>query len=327
MITIPTTTFKMGSPVEPETSTYYRPEEKPQHDVTVNEFAIGRFLVTAEEFCQFLNAEGNHQYFHEDFIAFDFRTIKKEGDRYVPQKGAERCPAKPVTWVGADAYCKWLTRTLGKPYRLPTEVEWELTARGKELRKWPWGDEPPVQVWDIKPLLPWSLVKREREGIRLLYSHEPGFKQTPFYAQVGLRFYDVRPDSSRTWLAAPVGSFPLNATPDGVYDMMGYHYGEWCADKFDEQAYSRTDPNSDTTDSDELLRSMRGSPRVRIRAFRQDNIVLRVAAVPLLKDAAGGQEITGRSWSREGQHPINYPGIFRVAMSVGNSENEGGSKK
>ncbi len=37
------------------------------------------------------------------------------------------------------------------------------------------------------------------------------------------------PFPSPTWTTAPVGSYPVNATPDGVHDMLAYIIGEWCA--------------------------------------------------------------------------------------------------
>ena len=39
------------------------------------------------------------------------------------------------------AYCKWLSETSKKDYRLPTEAEWEKAARGEDGRIWPWGNE------------------------------------------------------------------------------------------------------------------------------------------------------------------------------------------
>lgn len=66
-------------------------------------------------------------------------------------------PSQPVvgiTWFEARAYCVWLSEVTGKPYRLPTEPEWEAAARGLlsltpaplpqgEGRKYPWGND-----WD-----------------------------------------------------------------------------------------------------------------------------------------------------------------------------------
>ena len=53
-------------------------------------------------------------------------------------------PAQPVVgicWHEARAYCAWLSAQTVQTYRLPTEAEWEAASRGREGRRYAWGEE------------------------------------------------------------------------------------------------------------------------------------------------------------------------------------------
>ena len=135
--------------------------EKYQHPVRVEPFAIAKAPVTNGEFAAFVDAGG---YGREEFWSPEGWTLVGETamahpgywvadgpghwlmrrfDQTIPLPLHE--PVIHVTWHEADAYCRWAG------VRLPSEVEWEVAALGEPAadgslaptkRRYPWGDSP-----------------------------------------------------------------------------------------------------------------------------------------------------------------------------------------
>ncbi len=110
--------------------------EKPPHTVRVDDFSIGRYEVTNEEFAAFLNDYGSDEIKTGDYagqkMVYEYRwgVQKTDGNQWQPAPGYEKHPIVNVTWYGAYEYCRWLSQKTNRPFRLPTEAEWEFAARG-----------------------------------------------------------------------------------------------------------------------------------------------------------------------------------------------------
>src|ERR1051326_184446 len=140
MVAIAANAFIMGS----DPSEFgYSPDE-PRHRVELSAFAIGKYEVTNAEFCEFLNEEGNQVTDKIPWVLVGRSVhcrIEKLSKTYRSIHGYAAHPVVTVSWAGARAYCRWLSRHTGKNYHLPTEAQWENVARAGSTTFWDWGNE------------------------------------------------------------------------------------------------------------------------------------------------------------------------------------------
>jgi formylglycine-generating enzyme required for sulfatase activity len=124
LVRVPAGTFQMGSNTSRDIDA--KADELPLHLVHVPEFHIGQYPVTDNQYRAFLEATGYP-------APFGFNPRGEGYDH----------PVVNVSREEAYAFCRWLSRQTRKPFRLPTEAEWEKAARGTDGRIYPWGDDLP----------------------------------------------------------------------------------------------------------------------------------------------------------------------------------------
>ena len=92
-------------------------------------FICPKYPVTAGQFKHFIKETGY------EYDIFDIM------DQLSPHPN---CPVTPISWQNAKAYARWLRTITGEYYSLPSEEEWEFSARGTDGRLFPWGNERPT---------------------------------------------------------------------------------------------------------------------------------------------------------------------------------------
>ena len=127
LVDVPAGTFNMGSSRGGEDA-----DESPVHAVTITR----GFKMSATEIT-------NRQY-----EAFDPAHSKLRG-----KNGFSLQDDEAVVFVSYDealAFCAWLSRKEGKPYRLPTEAEWEYACRAGTTTDYFTGNELPASYQKLQ---------------------------------------------------------------------------------------------------------------------------------------------------------------------------------
>jgi len=213
MRALPAGSFLMGTAeadrlIDPRTG---KPatNDGPQHRVDITApFAIGKYEVTVGEFAEFVAAT-NYETVDRcmEFSKPGSFTISKTTDW--GNTGFAQSPDQPVvcvSWFDAAAYAQWLAELTGRPYRLPTEAEWEYAARAGATTPYFWGDDESVacDFANVRSTGADTISKRQVEADKLGFPCDDGAVHS-----------------------SPVGSYKPNNF--GLYDVQGNAW-EWVAD-------------------------------------------------------------------------------------------------
>lgn len=137
MVVLPTGSFRMGSNDGED-------DERPVHQVRVEKaIAMGRNEVTLGEFRAFVTATG-HSMPQSCWTFEDNEYQYREGRSWLRPNFSQNDshPVVCLTWGDAQAYVNWLNDSVaGRPYRLPSEAEWEYAARAGSTYPYYWGTD------------------------------------------------------------------------------------------------------------------------------------------------------------------------------------------
>ncbi|NEO75332.1 MAG: formylglycine-generating enzyme family protein [Moorea sp. SIO4G3] len=121
MVYIPAGSFLMGSP-ESERESHYR--ERPQHEVIILPFLLGKYQVTQAQWQAVAKLPKVNRDLDPDPSYF---------------KGENR-PVEQVNWFDAMEFCDRLSEYTGTEYRLPSEAEWEYACRAGTTTPFHYGE-------------------------------------------------------------------------------------------------------------------------------------------------------------------------------------------
>lgn len=238
LVVVPRGSFTMGAPSPTRGG---NGASSPAHAVTVAKgFALGRSEVTVAEFGAFVRASGyvsdadrlgGASVYDEANGRMQQRTGVDWRDDYAGRRAKSDDPVVNVSWNDAQAYVAWLAKHTGKPYRLPTEAEYEYAARAGTTTRYWWGDGAP---------------KAKVENLTGSEDRSPAHRS---WANAFKGYGDGY------WGPAPVMSFVAN--PFGLFDIDG-NVSEWVEDCWHENYNRAPDDGSAWLNPGCTMRVVRG---------------------------------------------------------------------
>ena len=195
MVYIPTGKFYIGSPTS---EIGHSTEESPRQIINIRSFFISRFPITQRQW-----------------------KVLMDNNPAIFIGNSDR-PVESVSWDDVQSFCQKLSDRTHKPYRLPSESEWEYACRAGTITPFCFGETIAPNLGNYNAAIPYK------------------------YAPAGIS------NTSTT----EVGSYPANAF--GLHDMHG-NLWEWCEDVWhDDYDLLPIDGTAHTQGGDRSCRVVRG---------------------------------------------------------------------
>ena len=195
MVYIPAGKLRIGSPVN---ESEHDPSETPRHLVDIHGFFMSRFPITQRQW-----------------------KVLMDNNPAIFIGNSDR-PVENVSWHDVQEFCQKLRERTGKPYRLPSESEWEYACRAGTLTPFGFGETITPALANYNGANPYLYV----------------------------------PQGTASNTTTEVGTFPANGF--GLHDLHG-NVGEWCEDVWhDDYDLLPRDGSAWTQGGDRSCRVVRG---------------------------------------------------------------------
>ncbi len=196
--------------------------------ITLPTFQISRYLITYKQFQAFIDAPDgwkNPQWWKG--LSADDNHKAQPGDQVFKFWNH---PCERVSWYDAVAFCRWLSAKLGYIVTLPTEQQYERTARWTDGRLYPWGNDYIIGNANINEA----------------------------YGNAGTYYLQQ---------TSAVGIYPQGASVEDVHDLSG-NVWEWCLNEYKKPENTQDSSNNSRVVRGGSWDDYRGSARAVVRLGR-----------------------------------------------------------